>query len=221
MEKERVAAFFDFDKTLLDDDSCKYGIQYLWERGRLKARWLAKLLVLHALYKRDLCSEEKMVRFLLTIYRNRRLDSFAAETEEFYRRFIVPHFAPNILSRVQEHKRQGHVLVLVSGSLRYLLEYVWRDLGFDHLFCTDLEVGPGGFLTGNPKDGLVTGEKKREVALRLAREQGIDLSMSHAYGNHHSDIPLLESVGHAHVVHPTRELEKTARKRGWEMLTFR
>jgi phosphoserine phosphatase len=49
----------------------------------------------------------------------------------------------------------------------------------------------------------------------------MDLSSSFAYGNHQSDIPLLELVGHAHAVEPTEQLRKTALEKGWPILTFR
>jgi phosphoserine phosphatase len=45
-------------------------------------------------------------------------------------------------------------LVLISGSIRYLVEPVVADLGFHHLLCTDLEIGPDGLLTGKAKGPL-------------------------------------------------------------------
>ncbi|MFP4474120.1 MAG: HAD family hydrolase [Desulfatibacillaceae bacterium] len=219
MNRARAGAFFDFDKTLLDDDSAKYALKYLWERRRLPAGYILRVLALNQLYKRDLCSEERMVRQLLTYYRNRSMDEFIEGAEDFHNDYIVPHLAPNIVDRVREHRESGDVLVLVSGSLRYILNYVARDLGFDYLYCTDLEVGADGLLTGAPADGLVMGERKRAVVWEVAELEELDLAASHAYGNHHSDIPMLESVGHPHVVAPTKTLRKVAGERGWPELS--
>ena len=35
------------------------------------------------------------------------------------------------------------------------------------------------------------------------------------YGNHPADVPLLETVGHPHVVEPTRALARIAARRSW------
>jgi len=110
---------------------------------------------------------------------------------------------------------------LISGSVRYLLEPVIKDLEFDYLLCTDLEVGPDGLMTGNPKGLVCVGHNKKKLTLKLAENIGLDLANSFAYGNHHSDLPLLEIVGHPHVVEPTQILKKVARQRSWPILTYR
>jgi hypothetical protein len=35
-----------------------------------------------------------------------------------------------------------------------------------------------------------------------------------------TDLPMLEAVGHPHVVNPDRELRRVARERGWPVLLF-
>lgn len=47
------------------------------------------------------------------------------------------------------------------------------------------------------------------------------IAASYAYGNHPADLPLLETVGHPHVVEPTRALAKIAAQRAWPVLSFR
>jgi HAD superfamily hydrolase (TIGR01490 family) len=120
-----------------------------------------------------------------------------------------------------DHKEKGHTLILISAGIRYLLKPVAGDLGFHHLICTELEVGPDGILTGKTIGPICTDNRKRELAKRLADDLDMDLSSSFAYGNHQSDIPLLELVGHAHAVEPTEQLRKTALEKGCPILTFR
>jgi HAD superfamily hydrolase (TIGR01490 family) len=126
-----------------------------------------------------------------------------------------------MLRRVEHHHQEGHVLVLISGSIRYLLEPVAEDLGFHHLLCTDLEIGPDGFLTGRAQGPLCLDSTKRELAENLARDFWIDLTASYAYGNHQADLPLLKSVGHPHAVEPTGPLKNVAVSKGWPVLTYR
>jgi phosphoserine phosphatase len=102
-----------------------------------------------------------------------------------------------------------------------LLEPVAEDLGFHHLLCTDLEIGADGFLTGKAKGPLCLDSTKRVLAKKLAKQANIDLTASFAYGNHQSDLPLLEAVGNPYVVEPTEPLKKVAQKRRWPVLTYR
>jgi HAD superfamily hydrolase (TIGR01490 family) len=217
----KIAAFFDFDKTLLEVESGRMGIQWLWDRRMLPLGYILKIKTANFFYQHRLLSDERMVKLLLTFYKEKRLADFQKGAEDFYHKYLKPHLAPRILSRVHFHKNEGHLLVLISGSVRYLLEPVVRDLEFHHLLCTDLEVGRDGLLTGNPRGLVCVDQNKKRLTLKLAQNIGLDLAKSYAYGNHQSDIPLLETVGYPVAVEPTLFLEKVARQRSWPILTFR
>lgn len=217
----RIAAFFDFDETLLEVESGRLGIQWLRDRRQIPFGYILKIFAANFFYQRRLLSDERMVRLLLTFYRNKRLADFQKGAENFYKVYLKPHLAPGILTRVHFHKNQGHLLVLISGSVRYLLEPVVRDLEFDHLLCTDLEVLNNGRMTGKPQGPVCVDQNKKELTLKLAQKLGLDLEKSYAYGNHHSDLPLLETVGNPHVVEPTAELAKVAARRFWPVLRYR
>ncbi len=216
-----IGAFFDFDKTLITVDSPRLGIRYLWERRLISASYILKVMAANVFYQRHLISDEAMAQVLISFYRNKPFQPFDAGSQDYYEQVIKPHLAPNITAHVMDHKKKGHTLVLISAGLRYLLKPVARDLGFHHLICTDLEVGPDGILTGRTLGPICSDNRKRELANKLAYDLHMDLSSSFAYGNHQSDIPLLELVGHAHAVEPTSKLRKTALENNWPILTFR
>ncbi len=221
MSPSNIGAFFDFDETLLDIESSRLGFHYLWERRLVSFGFILKVLTLNFFYKRHWLSDEKMAMMLIRFYRNRHLEDFQQSAAAFYQDHLKPHLAPNIHARVNEHRRHGHRLILVSGSVRYMLEPVAEDLGFDHLLCTDLEIGDDGLLTGRAKGPICLNSNKRILAEMLARKVNIDLASSYAYGNHQSDLPLLESIGHPHVVEPTDPLKKVALAKKWPILTYR
>jgi phosphoserine phosphatase len=62
---------------------------------------------------------------------------------------------------------------------------------------------------------------KKVLTLKLAHQLKLDLEKSYAYGNHHSDLPLLEIVGNPHAVEPNSILEKIAHQRAWPILGYR
>ena len=221
MNNSNIGAFFDFDQTLLDCESSRLGFKYLWERRLISAGFLAKVMLANFFYKRHWMSDETIAAIMLRFYRNKRLDEFQQGAAAFSREHLNPRLAPNILNRVLQHHQDGHILVLISGSIRYLLEPVVEDLGFHHLLCTDLEVGPSGLLTGKAKGPLCLDSTKRTLAFKLAQEANIDLATSYAYGNHQSDLPLLELVGNPHAVEPTEPLRRAALKNNWPVLSYR
>ena len=221
MNNSNTGAFFDFDQTLLDTESSRLGFKYLWERRLISVGFLARVMLANFFYKRRWMSDEKIAAIMLRFYHNKRLEEFQQGATAFYREHLKPHLAPNLLEKVEQHHQNGHVLVLISGSIRYLLEPVAEDLGFHHLLCTDLEVGSDGLLTGRAKGPLCLDGTKRILAEKLAKEANIDLSASYAYGNHQSDLPLLHLVGNPSAVEPTEPLKKVALQNKWPVLTYR
>lgn len=220
MTGKKIGAFFDFDKTLLTVESAKPGLRYLYERGEISPIFVLKVMAANIFYRYHIISEERMSTLLLGLYRGRQLDDFKKGARGFYEESIRPLLAPGIVRRVNRHRQDGHLLVLVSASVRYYLEEVVRDLKFDHLLCTDLEVAADGRLTGRTSGPMCIFDEKRIQIERLAHNLGVDLATSFAYGNHQSDIPMLSLVGHPVAVEPTRPLKAWARRRGVPVAGF-
>ena len=221
MTSMATAAFFDFDQTLLEVESSAMGIRMLRERKMLPVGYLLKVWLANILYQRHCLSEAGMARVLLTFYRGRRLEEFEATAEVFYQTYLQPRLAPRMLAVLEDHRQAEHRLVLISGSVRYMLNPVVRDLGFERLFCTDLEAGADGLLTGRARGPICVDHVKQDCVHQFAVEENVDLAASFAYGNHPADLPMLEAVGHPRVVEPSRSLARMAAKRGWPVLSFR
>ena len=218
---KHIGAFFDFDETLLEVESARIGIKYLYDEKHVGLPFVLKILFYNFFYKRDLISDEKMAMIMIRFYRNKSLAIFEDGAESFYRDYLKPRLAPTMVEKVREHRDAGHLLILISASVRYLLEPVAKDLGFRHLLCTDLEEGSDGLLTGKPDGPVCIDSHKKVFAEKIARDSGIDLARSFAYGNHHSDIPLLETVGNPFAVEPTPQLARVAEQRQWPVLRYR
>ncbi|MFE0251242.1 HAD family hydrolase [Streptomyces sp. NPDC059010] len=103
------------------------------------------------------------------------------------------------------HRAAGATVVLVSGSFPPLLEPLAREVGADTVLCTRPLVADGRYTgkVGTP----VIGEGKRAAVLReLDSHPAIDPRDCWAYGDHISDLPMLELVGHPVVVGDDEEL---------------
>ncbi|MEA3286264.1 MAG: HAD family hydrolase, partial [Candidatus Marinimicrobia bacterium] len=86
-----VAAFFDFDETLLAIDSAGIGFKVLQEQGYLTRAFILKMIMVMALWKAGVINEHRMARAMLSFYHGRELQPFAESADEFYREYLQPN----------------------------------------------------------------------------------------------------------------------------------
>ncbi|NQV43067.1 MAG: HAD family hydrolase [Candidatus Marinimicrobia bacterium] len=213
-----VAAFFDFDETLLAVDSATIGFKVLKDQGYLSKTFILKLLFGVFLKRLGLVDEQYMARTFLSFYKGREFQLFVDSAQPFYDEHLAPNLSPEVLQKLSWHQEQGHQTVLVTGSIDYYLKPVMDALKIDHLLCTYLEVDEHGILTGRPKGQVCVGEAKVTYANDLAKHHGIDFSQSYAYGNSENDIPILKHVGYPVIVNPTKGLAQIAKRHNWPSL---
>ena len=214
----RPAAIFDVDRTLLVRESGEAGFLYLWKRRVVSPFFLLKVAAANQLYRRGLLSVQRITEICVAYYRGRALAPFIEGAREFYEGWLRPIVCPIMRAKVEEHRRAGDLLVLLSASVDYYLKPLADDLGFDRLICSKLETDADGVCTGRTAGPLLLGEHKLAAALKLAREEGIDLAASTAYADHPTDLPLLEAVGHPVAVRPLKAFRAVALARGWPII---
>jgi HAD superfamily hydrolase (TIGR01490 family) len=131
---------------------------------------------------------------------------------------IGPPFIDSTWSALRRHREAGHVIALMSGSFLPCLRPLADDLGADILLCTHPEVDTAGRLTGSVRHPMI-GRAKGVVLHATARRRQANLTDCHAYADHASDLAMLRSVGHPHVVGTDPVLLITARAEGWPVLS--
>jgi len=223
----RVAAFFDLDGTLISGPSLeKRFFADLRQRRAIPIGnyllWLARAARLAPKGIQTMRHANKM--YLRGVCRDGSESSDAGQTDR-----AVPRFFPAGIDRVAWHAKQGHAIVLVSGTLAPLAEEMAVALvvrlavrGIEAsvgICATRLEENEGrwtGWIIGD----AMFGEAKARAVRRIAAESGFDLSECYAYGNCVDDRWMLEAVGRPVAVNPSREMEALAGRRGWTALTW-
>jgi phosphatidylglycerophosphatase C len=115
--------------------------------------------------------------------------SALAETAESYADYVVASgLRPDVRSRVDFHRREGHELVLVSASPELYVAPIGRRLGFDAVLATRLEVDGDDRLTGRLLGANCRGPEK---VLRLREWRGGSLELAYAYGDSAGDREML------------------------------
>jgi HAD superfamily hydrolase (TIGR01490 family) len=215
----RIGAFFDVDKTIIANNSGKLYMRELYERGEMDASAVLRNLGSYLRYKLNLLDVERWAAGIAVQLRGRSEEEFVAEGEDFFERRVRPEIYPQAAARVREHLERGHVVALVSGSTRFIVERLAAHLGVEHMLCTELEALEG-VLTGRVVEPVCFGAGKvRRLQQLIARER-VDLVRSYFYTDSMSDLPLLELVGHPVVVNPDPLLYREARRRRWPIEFF-
>ncbi len=215
------AAFFDMDGTLLSSNVVE---TYLWMRlqemsgsarltevGRIAAR-------LPGLVRAERQERSAFLRSMYKEYAGARLADLEAIADELLTDHVLSRLAPAAIRRIREHRAAGQRTVLITGAIRPLT----RPLAplFDHVEAADLAVDDRGVCTGFLAASPMVGEARAAWMRQWSAANGVDLSVSFGYADSHSDLPLLQAVGHPVVVRPDVALFRHARRLRWPIVDW-
>jgi putative phosphoserine phosphatase/1-acylglycerol-3-phosphate O-acyltransferase len=218
-EGREIAAFFDFDGTLIDGYSA---VAFLKDRARrrdLPAGEVARLLRAGLDTRSGRGDFERFMRVGTQAFRGHDAQTLNELGDRLLRGTLGGLLFPEMLEILEAHRRRGHTLVIASSALPFQVEPMARELGFDDILCTQLET-IGGIYTGRVEGPTLWGAGKAAAVREFAERRGIVLQDSYAYGNGDEDIDFLSVVGHPRAINPGSGLEATARREGWPVSSF-
>ncbi len=213
-----IAAFFDVDGTLIAGFSALAFWRDRVARGELGLSDVRDSLRSAIGFQRGQVGFRALLAGMARTLEGLEEKSFAETGERLFEEALATLIYPESRALVEAHQQRGHTVAIVSAATRFQIEPLARDLGVDHLLCSDLEVQDGRF-TGNVGETCWAGQKAT-AARDLARAHDLDLSRSYFYSDSQADLPLLREVGRPHAVNPDWRLERAARARGWPVLKF-
>ncbi|MCI0399865.1 MAG: HAD-IB family hydrolase [Gammaproteobacteria bacterium] len=214
-------ALFDLDNTLIGGDSDLLWGQYLAEHGYVDApsherehkrfydEYLAGTVDIHA-----------FLRFQLRELAENPFETVNRWRSNFIREKIEPIVLPKAQRLLDEHRAQGHILVIITATNRFITEPIAKVFGVRHLIASEPEMINGqytGRILGTPPfaEGKVT------CLNEWLEHQGLDFADSWFYSDSHNDLPLLKRVTHPVAVDPDDSLAAEALKRGWMTISLR
>lgn len=214
----RVAAFFDFDNTLLPGQASELRFfRFLWRRGLVG--WLEAYASLSWLARHLAEASLQPLRERKLYLRGKRPGDIEPLADEFCRQVLCPALSSDGLARMDEHRRAGHQIILVTGSLDFLITPLAQWLGIDRVLAARPECLNGRY-TGDLIPPLPYGEGKRMLITELALDSGLDLASCYAYGDSPGDVEILRLVGHPLVINPIRGMRGIARRHHWPVVRW-
>lgn len=212
-------ALFDMDDTLVLRNTARLYFAELYRNQQLSRRQVAHLTWILARYKLNLVDMAALTR-IAALEVTGQLDADMDEVcRRIYVRDVRPHIAREGRLCLEAHRKAGDTCAIITASTQYIARLLAEDLGIEHLLCTELEVVDGRF-TGQLVGAPCFGPAKVQRAQALAAAHGASLEHAWFYTDSHSDLPLLDLVGHPRVVRPDPRLRVQAWQRGWPVLAW-
>ncbi len=214
-------AIFDLDNTLLGGDSDYLWGQFLIECGAVSRQHYEQE---NDRFMRDYETGQldiaAYLEFALGPLAANDLDTLHAWRDTFIRQHIQPRVLPAAKAVIEGHRREGHSLMIITATNRFVTEPIARIFEIPILLATELEVVDGRY-TGR-HTGIPTFREGKITALeQWLQAEGALVDAIHFYSDSHNDLPLLERVDHPVAIDPDPVLESEARARDWPIFTLR
>jgi HAD superfamily hydrolase (TIGR01490 family) len=216
-----VAAFFDLDKTIIASSSALAFSKPFMRQGLINRRAALKSAyaqLMFSLSGADASRTERLRAEISALCTGWDVDQVKAIVSETLHDVVAPLVYAEAADLIAEHKAQGHDVIVLSATGEEVVAPIAEMLGIAHSVGSRMQIVEGRY--SGRLDFYCYGEYKAQAAERLAAEHGYDLATCHSYTDSSTDLPLLEVVGHPHVVNPDRALRKLAAERGWPVHSF-
>jgi len=214
-------AIFDLDNTLLAGDSDHAWGEFLVEEGIVDAGEYSKAN--DRFYEEYLNGELDIfgyLEFALKPLAEHPMSDLLAWRQRFMEKKVRPMLQDKAIELLDSHRQQGHTLMIITATNRFITGPIAELLGVPHLIATEPEFRDGRFT------GAVAGTpsfQEGKVVRLNDWLQAHDHTLAGAwfYSDSNNDVPLLKQVQNPVAVDPDPMLEALARENGWKILSLR
>jgi HAD superfamily hydrolase (TIGR01490 family) len=216
-------ALFDLDHTLLSGDSDVLWCEFLMQQGLLdRAEFEPRNAHMARHYADASVSAQAFCDFYVATLAGRSPAQWQPLCERFMNEVVAPRIPASAHALVDEHRQQGHTIVLTTATNRVITEMTARHLGIADLIATEVAL-EGGICTGRTTGTLNMREGKLQRLGEWLDERGLApalLGQTTFYSDSSNDLPLLCAVGEPVVVDADARLLAHARATGWRALAL-
>lgn len=218
-EGAHIAAFFDLDKTLINDFSAKQFLKTRLLSGKSTAKELLSQFATVLVYAAGNRDFEMLTKISALGVKGIKEKQFIDLGKEVYHDHLANTIYPEAINLIATHIEKGHKVVIISAATRYQITPIANELGIKDIFCTEMEVRKGKF-TGVISE-MCWQEGKARAGRKFAKANNIDLSKSFFYTDSIDDYPLLEIVGKPIATNADHKLSQLAFENDWKILRFK
>jgi HAD superfamily hydrolase (TIGR01490 family) len=216
-------ALFDLDHTLLSGDSDVLWCEFLMQQGVLdRAEFEPRNADMARRYADASVTVQDFCDFYVGTLAGRSPAQWQPLCDQFLNEVVAPRIPASAHALVDQHRQQGHTLVLTTATNRVITGMTAKFLGFDNLIATEVALD-GGVCTGRTSGTLNMREGKVTRLRGWLAERNLPpalLAEAVFYSDSSNDLPLLSAVGEPIPVDPDTGLLAHARAAGWRLLAL-
>ncbi len=214
-------AVFDFDNTMIDNQTGVIFTRYLLDKGYVSHFTVAKVIGWGAKYFVRLPVEQKRVReYIFSELTNLTPAELVVLSKDFHDTVLMRHYRQDALRELAKLKRLGLTTLVASATFQEIVDDVAEHLGMDGAVGTVMAVDSTGHYTGKVAGEVVQGADKLN-AITLWADEHLGAGrweLAYAFGDHHSDIETLDAAKHPAAVNPCFSLWRHAKAESWPIL---
>ncbi|WP_053981537.1 HAD family hydrolase [Marinagarivorans algicola] len=214
-------ALFDLDNTLLNGDSDHAFGEFLCQQGIVD-----RTVFKHANdqfyidYQEGTLDIAAYIKFALAPLTRLSAAKRLALQAQFMTEVVEPMILKKGVTLLAKHRREGHTIVIITATNRFVTGPIARRLGVQHLIATEPEIVDGQF-TGAHSGTPCFQEGKITCLNQWLSQHDETLEGSYFYSDSANDIPLLQSVDHPVAVDPCPKLAKYAASHNVPIMSLR
>jgi putative phosphoserine phosphatase/1-acylglycerol-3-phosphate O-acyltransferase len=217
-------AFFDVDKTIIRGYSGYYTTLELIRCGIIKKRRLPMALFYRALgpllYEGQNAPLEKMYQIAINDMAGQTLEDILDIGRYCFEKWLRPRVYEEAIAQVQEHKKAGHPVYLVTSGPYMAIKILAEFLGVEGRYSAGPVIDVQGRLTDRLRTPIYYREGKLVAVEEVLKAHGADWKDSYFYSDSIDDVFVLQKVGMPRLVNPDKKLLEMGRKRNWPILRF-
>lgn len=215
-------AIFDLDNTLIAGDSDYEWGEFVVRKGLVDATaYAAQNAAFYEDYKSGQLDIIAYQRFALAPLVGIPVEQLRALHQEFMQTVIEPLALPKALALIEQHRSQGHQLLVITATNHFITEPIVRWLGIDEIIATDPDFDEFGHVLGDVVGIPSFQEGKIQRLQQWLMQKGLAVSETWFYSDSRNDLPLLQQVNHPVAVDPDDVLRDYAQAQGWPIMSLR
>ncbi len=215
----KIAAFFDFDGTLI------YGYSALvFAQDRIMSRQVGVAEALRTArlgvdYVRGKAGYDDLIKLAGATWKGKTPKMVEELGERLFKEHIADRVYPEAQALVAAHRRKGHTIAITTSATWFQVAPIAKALGISEVVCQHLEV-IDGFVTGNMAGASMWGPGKARAARDFAEEHDVNFDGSFFYADGDEDTALMSEIGNPRPTNPGKHLAAVAEELGWPVLRF-
>jgi HAD superfamily hydrolase (TIGR01490 family) len=211
-QKKKVA-FIDIDGTLIRKMSSeRLFFKYLVYKRIVTPRDILRYLKVSL--NRFVNFEGLQLKKNKHYLKGKKVDVIFEIARGFFSEKISPHISKEALSEINSLRDKGYTIILLSGTLSFLVDCFKNHCNADLGVGTKL-VSDNGVFTGEISGIYAYGKGKADIVKRLEKKYNIDLNNSYAYANHYTDVKHMRLMGYPIAVNAGTRLQLYAKRNNW------